>query len=150
MVDFARTIAMNNTLVIMYIFSFIILLSILACDKIRKVIIGSIISTAVTITLAFIPKIDAINDLLNLVYKYFMNSVSSKISMNLIHLNRNVLIIVSVLGQECIDNLLYANIYYFTNITKNAALNVNAVLCYVKSYSIKKISFARKCYVIRI
>ena len=158
MVEFVRSLIMNNTFVIMSFFAFFVLLSLLACRKIREVIFGSVISSFVTLTIAITSKIDSINCYLSDISRLVETVILPRTSLNVAG-TRNILVAMNIFKNDCSYDLLCVfNLFDYVILIKNTSailirsfvLKIKTKLIYCKNTIESKSLICRKQFSIRI
>ena len=158
MVEFVRSLIMNNTFVIMSFFAFLVLLSLLACRKIREVIFGSVISSFVTLTIAITSKIDSINCYLSDISRLVETVILPRTSLNVAG-TRSLLVAMNIFKNNCSYDLLCVfNLVDYVILIKNTSailiksfvLKIKTKLIYCKNTIESKSLICRKQFSIRI
>ncbi len=158
MVEFVKEILNNNTLMILLMFIVIFSISLFAFSQVRKAILGSLISGAVSLSIALISKIDSINEFYNLVFRdifvflRYRAVSSSSYERNLcfyyITLERDI-------NLSLFDLIDFVNeskiiVSYTLNVFREFKIKLVSFLRYKKNYMISKINLSKFTFSLRL
>lgn len=128
MLDFIKQIINNNDLMILLMFIFVFSVSILAFSEIRKVIIGSVVSSVVSITIALLFELSSIGDFLGLVLRNAKIMLYNRTSIQTLSLVHGDIIA----GLNNIDNeYLFVDYEYFDSFYQ--VLKSSKIISFFKS-----------------
>ncbi len=158
MVEFVKEILNNNTLMILLMFIVIFSISVFAFSQVRKAILGSLISSAVSLSIALISKIDSINEFYNLIFRDIFvflryraassSSYESNLCLYYITLERDI-------NLSLFDLIDFANeskiiVSYTLNVFREFKIKLVSFLRYKKNYMISKINLSKFTFSLRL
>ena len=158
MVEFVKEILNNNTLMILLMFIVIFSISVFAFSQVRKAILGSLISGAVSLSIALISKIDSINEFYNLVFRdmfvflRYRAASSSSYERNLcfyyITLERDINLSLFDLIDFANDSKIIVS--YSLNIVREFKIKLVSFLSNKKNNMIGKINMSKYTFALRL
>ena len=159
MVDFVKLVLNNNQLVVTLLSIIVIFLSLLSFEKIRKALYGSLLTTLVSFLLAFISKVEMVNDAFTLLFRSLFILFGGKNEIpNLIGIEKNMLVSFATIENDC--DLKLSNVYgyiqvfdiriHFIDFIKNIRFNIESKIGFLKSMLINKSNLSKYRFTIRI
>lgn len=137
MIEFVKIIINNNILVVLGLIIVITFLSLLAVEKIRKAIFGSLVTIAISFSLALASRFEMLNDAFTYVYRSIV-LFFGKNEMNYLVVNhRNALISITTVEREF--NLKFTDIIDYLNFVNVSISSIVETYSEIKLNLIKKV-----------